>query len=160
MKFVTALFLLLPIIGLSAATPAQFDQLKALAGDWQTQLPDGRLLNITYTPISGGTAVMEVLNLPDGTNMRSIYHLNGDTLMMTHYCESGNQPRLETTSSANPNDITFSFLDATNVGSPDKSSYLYKVTFHFKDKDSFSQDITWMINGKESTNTWELVRKK
>jgi hypothetical protein len=160
MKFVTALFLLLPIVGLSATTPIQFDQIKALAGDWQAKLPDGKTLDITYIPISGGTAVMEVLNMPDGTDMRSIYHLNGENLMMTHYCESGNQPRLESTPSSDPNNFTLSFVDASNIGNPEQSSYLYKVTFHFKDKDSFSQDITWMINGKESTNTWYLVRTK
>jgi hypothetical protein len=158
MKFFTILLLVLPILGLSAATPTQLDQIKDLAGDWQANLPDGTSLNITYSPISGGTAVMEVLNLPNGTDMRSIYHLNGENLMMTHYCESGTQPRLA--SSADPNNVTLSFLDATNVGSAEKSSYLYRVTFHFKDKDSFSQEITWMINGKESTNTWNLVRKK
>src|SRR5262245_10923009 len=118
MKFAIALFLLLPILGLSAAMPAQFDQLKSLTGDWQTKLPDGRLLNITYTPISGGTAVMEVLNLPDGTDMRSIYHLNGEKVMMTHYCESGNQPRLESSSSTDPNNFTLSFVDVTNVTNP------------------------------------------
>jgi hypothetical protein len=147
--------------GFSTAFGAtQFEQIKALAGDWEAEFPDGTTISITYTPISGGTAVMETLKLKNGIDMRSIYYRNGEKLMMTHYCESGNQPRLQESTSSNPNDIALSFLDITNVPSPESSSYLYRVVFHFKDADSFSQDITWMINGKESTNTWNLQRKK
>ena len=138
----------------------QFDQLKALAGDWVAKLPDGTTMNLTYTSISGGTAVMEVLNLPNGTDMRSIYHQNGDNIMMTHYCESGTQPRLQSNSSTDSTALALSFVDVTNVPVPEKSAYLYKVVFHFKDNDSFSQDVTWMVQGKESTQTWNLQRKK
>jgi hypothetical protein len=115
----SAIFLL--TLHLSAATPAETElgQIKALAGDWEAKFPDGTTLNINYTPISNGTAVMEILTLPNGTDMRSIYHVNGDKLMMTHYCESGNQPRLQSTNgaAATPDSIELSFLDITNVPS-------------------------------------------
>jgi hypothetical protein len=136
------------------------DQLKALEGDWNGKFADGNEINVSYTTISGGNAVMETFRLPDGTDMRSIYHMNGERLMMTHYCESGNQPRLQSTSSANGNDVTLNFLDITNLGEPKMSSYLYRVVFHFGNKDQISQDITWMMQGKESTNKLTLVRKK
>lgn len=144
----------------SVFATSQFDQIKALDGDWVAKFPDGTTMNITYTTISGGTAVMEVLYLPNGTDMRSIYHQNGERIMMTHYCESGTQPRLQSNSSTDSNALALSFVDVTNVPVPEKSAYLYKVVFHFKDHDSFSQDVTWMVQGKESTQTWDLTRKK
>lgn len=136
------------------------DRLKALEGDWSGKFADGKEINVTYTTISGGNAVMETFRLPDGTDMRSIYHLNGDKLMMTHYCESGNQPRLQSGPLTESKDITLNFLDITNVGDPKKSSYLYGVAFHLDNQNQISQDITWLIQGKESTNKLTLVRKK
>jgi hypothetical protein len=136
------------------------DHLKALEGDWNGKFADGNEIKVTYTTISGGNAVMETFRLPDGTDMRSIYHMNGEKLMMTHYCESGNQPRLQSASSADGNDVTLNFLDITNLGEPKMASYLYRVTLHFNDKDQVSQDITWLIQGKESSNKLTLVRKQ
>lgn len=136
------------------------DHLKALEGDWNGKFADGNEIKVTYTTISGGNAVMETFRLPDGTDMRSIYHMNGEKLMMTHYCESGNQPRLESASPADGNDVTLNFLDITNLGEPKMVSYLYRVTLHFGDKDQLSQDITWLIQGKESSNKLTLTRTK
>ena len=139
---------------------APLDRFKALEGDWSGKFSDGNKINVTYTTISGGNAVMETFRLQDGTDMRSIYHMNGDKLMMTHYCESGNQPRLEG-SASDSKDVTLNFLDITNLSAePKMSSYLYRIVFHFGDSDQLSQDITWMIQGKESTNQLTLVRKK
>jgi hypothetical protein len=135
------------------------DHLKALEGDWNGKFTDGNEIKVTYTTISGGNAVMETFRLPDGTDMRSIYHMNGEKLMMTHYCESGNQPRLQSTSATDGNDVTLDFLDITNAGEPKMSSYLYRVTLHFGDKDVVNQDITWLIQGKESSNKLTLTRK-
>jgi hypothetical protein len=136
------------------------DRLKALEGDWSGKFGDGNEINVTYTTISGGNAVMETFRLGAGSDMRSIYHMNGDKLMMTHYCESGNQPRLQGAVSESK-DLTLSFLDITNLNAePKMSSYLYRVVFHFGDADQFSQDITWMIQGKESTNKLTLTRRK
>ena len=136
------------------------DRFKALEGDWSGKFADGKEINVTYTTFSGGNAVMETFRLPDGTDMRSIYHLNGDKLMMTHYCESGNQPRLQSRPLTESKDITLNFLDITNVGDPKMSSYLYRVAFHLDNQNQISQDITWLIQGKESTNKLTLVRKK
>src|SRR5262245_63252224 len=89
------------------------DRLKALDGDWNGKFADGNEINVSYTTISGGNAVMETFRLPDGTDMRIIYHMNDEKLMMTHYCESGNQPRLQSASAFNGSDVTLNFLDIT-----------------------------------------------
>jgi len=51
--------------------------------------------------------------------MISVYHLDGDRLILTHYCEVGNQPRMQATSfDPKSNEIDFNFLDATNMPIP------------------------------------------
>jgi hypothetical protein len=53
------------------------------------------LTNVSYQLISGGAAIMERIMPPNEPSMVSIYHLDGDKLMMTHYCSAGNQPRMQ-----------------------------------------------------------------
>src|SRR5262245_33835119 len=110
MKRLTHTLLLLAIIALSANTvwaqssaateraahdwaAAGFEKLKSLAGEWQAQGPHG-LTKVSYEIVSGGTAVMETIIPPQEPTMVTLYHRDGDQLMMTHYCSGGNQPRM------------------------------------------------------------------
>src|SRR5687767_8046413 len=68
---------------------AAFERLTSLAGTWET-LVDNRQTGIaTYTVTGGGKVVLEVMG-----GMATAYHVDKDTLMMTHYCGAGNQPRM------------------------------------------------------------------
>ena len=69
-----------------------FDRLKALAGNWETKGPDGAPLKVTFTVTSNGTAVMEHMSYND---MITMYHRDGDQIMLTHYCGGNNQPRMK-----------------------------------------------------------------
>jgi hypothetical protein len=91
------------------ASPAQaaFEKLKALAGVWKAVGSDYK---ITFEVASAGSIVIE----REG-DMVSVYHLDGDTLMMTHYCDLGNQPRLRATNFTSSNALTFDFVDITNL---------------------------------------------
>ena len=39
-------------------------------------------------------AVMETLDGPDAIQMITVYHPDGASLLMTHYCSMGNEPRM------------------------------------------------------------------
>jgi hypothetical protein len=53
--------------------------------------------------------------------MVSVYHLDGDRLMMTHFCSSGNQPRVAAQPPKNATDpIVFTFVDVTNLKAEQK----------------------------------------
>src|SRR5436190_790475 len=77
----------------AAKSPA-LEKIKALAGDWVLAEKPNDPPYCTYRVVSGGTAVMEDL-MPDGENMITMYHLDGDALVMTHYCGLGNQPKMK-----------------------------------------------------------------
>ena len=49
---------------------------------------------ISYKVVSGGSALMETIREPNGTEMVTGFHPDGDRLLMTHYCSLGNQPRM------------------------------------------------------------------
>ncbi len=130
--------------------PAQLDKLKTLVGTWQGKGKDGNPVQVSYKIISGGTALMETLEMGEHKEgMVTLYHLNGDQVMLTHYGVMGNQPRMKAVSSKDENTLVFSFVDATNLSSPD-ADHMHKVVFTFKDGDHFTQEWTVRSKGKDA----------
>ena len=43
---------------------------------------------------AAGTVVMETMNPGTGHEMINMYHVDGDDLLLTHYCAGNNQPRM------------------------------------------------------------------
>jgi len=127
-----------------------FDQLKSLAGEWQGQSSMGGKtypVKLKFEVISGGSAVMETLQPGNEPPMTSVYHENGDKLMMTHYCSGNNQPRLQTATLATPGKLDFEFLDISNLTSPDVE-HISGMSLTIKDNDHITEE--WKHSGKET----------
>jgi hypothetical protein len=138
----------------------EFDSLKSLAGDWLGTKSDGSPVHVNYRLVSGGSVVMESIQEPSGGQMVTLYHLDGDTLMMTHYCLANNQPRMRAdAATSTPKAIKFSFVDVTNLASP-AAGHMYGHSIAWKDADHVSQQWTWRENGHDTTETFELQRQK
>ncbi len=71
-----------------------------------------------------------------------------------------NQPgmRSEGGNAASKN-ITFDFVDATNLSAPD-AGYMKKLLLTFADRDHFTQEWTWTQKGKEGTGVINFERTK
>jgi hypothetical protein len=147
-----------PVLAQSNATTG-FEKLKSLVGEWQGTGPHGSI-NVSYQLVSGGSAVMETLMPKDEPDMITIYHLDGDKLMMTHYCSIGNQPRMQAEAPAGEiKKLNFVFVDVTNMAKP-SAGHMVNLTLSFGDKDHFSQAWTWREAGKDKSSTFSFVRKK
>lgn len=134
------------------ATPATkaFDRLKSLAGNWQGK--GGEMeCRLTYEVVANGSCVMETCEMsghPEG-KMITMYHMDGDHLMLTHYCMARNQPRMRATEfSGDGKSVTFTFIDGTNLASRDVG-HMDKAVVTFTDADNFTSRWTWYANGKE-----------
>ncbi|HLJ45814.1 MAG TPA: hypothetical protein VKU01_07400 [Bryobacteraceae bacterium] len=131
--------LLFPLAG-SAATSGQpvdaaaaFDRLKALVGSWEAPIKDGKM-TVTYELMAGGTAVVE----KDSMNMVTVYYLDGDRLLLTHYCMAGNQPRMQARKfDSQTGELDFQFLDATNLKSP-SAGHMHNARIRFVDGEHFN----------------------
>ena len=99
----------------------EIQRLATLAGTWEgfKEEAEGEDMPVTveYYLSSGGSALVERLFKESPMEMTSIYHDNGEELMMTHYCGLGNQPRYSSRGFEGDS-ITFDFHDATNMASP------------------------------------------
>lgn len=139
---------------------AGFEKLKALVGEWQGAGADGKMRTVTYQLLSGGTAVMETLTPPDEPSMVSVYYVDGDRLLMTHFCSVGNQPRLRAAPPAGEiKKLDFDFLDATNLAKP-TAGHIHRLRLAFQDQHHLAQTWTWREDGKEMVDTFDLTRKK
>lgn len=109
----------------SAAAASDLQRIRSLVGSWHGTVEwtgartDRGEMDAVYSETGHGTAVVENLVAGGETIMTSVYHLDGPTLRMTHYCGAGNQPRLRAEpTSDDPRRIRFAFVDATNLGDP------------------------------------------
>ena len=68
-----------------------FKQLKTLVGEWESPTDKSK---ITFELTGAGTTLIEKYSSEKHVTMHSMYHLDGDRLVMTHYCMAGNQPRM------------------------------------------------------------------
>src|SRR5580700_11113984 len=78
----------------SSSSAARFEALKKLAGDWVEVGKDGKPSTTVLTSIrvtAGGSAIHETIFPGTDKEMVTLYHLDGDDLILTHYCVLGNQ---------------------------------------------------------------------
>ena len=157
--------LLLPVAPATAAEPAPrpsaLDRLKALAGEWESKDEKGTVLTrTTYEVVAAGNSVLETMTFPDGRSMLTVYHRDGDRLMLTHFCMAGNQPRL-VAKDAGPDarQLQFTYLDATNLRSADES-HLSGVVFAFQDDSHFKEDLTFSAGSTHTPMSVSYTRLK
>jgi hypothetical protein len=133
------------------ASLGAFERFKALDGTWEGKSTRGWTEQVTYRTIAGGSCVMETsFDAHPNEMMATMVHMDGDRLMLTHYCVAKNQPRLVATGFDDGGQtVTFTFLDATNLPSRDVG-HMDKVVFRFVDADHFTSQWTWYQDGKEA----------
>lgn len=109
---------------------------ETLPGTWQAPLGNGKTLTERFSLVSNQSALIEEFVLPSGKQTISVYHPEQRSLMLTHYCGQGNQPRL-LASDVSASSLVLRFLDATNVG--DGASVLVEKRLTFVGADAFDQ---------------------
>lgn len=149
---------LLPGVNRSEASTG-FDKLKSLVGEWEGKTASGNTVRASYKLVSAGTSLMETLAPAGEADMVTLYHSDGDRLMLTHYCAADNQPRMRAEKGGEPNTLSFSFVDATNLASA-AGGHMHKLVLAFKDNDHFSQTWTWREKGQDRDEVFHFTRKK
>jgi hypothetical protein len=127
-----------------------FAGLKTLKGEWISKT-DG--VHVTYDVVSGGNALVETLE-----GMVSVYHLDGDSVLMTHYCSSGNQPRLRAVKfPSSLGVLDFQFVDITNLRSGEH--HINGLKFEFLGPDHVRETWTSQDDAGQPT-IFDLKRVK
>jgi len=130
---------------------AGFEKIKSLSGEWDGVKSDGQKVGLSYEVTSGGSAVVETLMPVNEPHMVTVYYMDGDRLMMTHFCSAGNQPRMAAEpSSSRINQIDFNLQDVTNVtdASP---GHMQSLRLKFEKSGELTQ--VWTFNSREQGPT-------
>ena len=135
-----------------------FTAVSALEGTWQRSDPTGALSTTRFAISSGGSVVIETMFPGTEHEMTNVYSLDGDSLVMTHYCAMGNQPRMRS-KGLKDGRIDFTYVDATNLKSPDEHR-MTRAVFSFPDASHLVQDWTSKEGGKDVVSHFEFSRTK
>jgi hypothetical protein len=162
MKTVRIAITLLFVLATSAALAASgaqksFEELKSLDGSWEGKTPDGQTVDVAYRVTSNGSALMSEIKGKE--NMISMFTLDGDRVLLTHYCAAGNQPRMVASASPDGKTITFDFLDATNLATPD-AGRMTRMVLSMPDANHHTEEWIYTDHGKEMKEVFDLWRKK
>jgi hypothetical protein len=158
-RIAITLLLVLATSAAFAASAAQksFEELKSLDGSWEGKAPDGQTVQVAYRVTGNGSAVMS--EIKGHADMISMFNLDGDRLLMTHYCGAGNQPRMVASTSPDSKTLTFDFLDATNLASPD-DGHMTRLVLSMPDANHHTEEWIYSDHGKQEKEVFELWRKK
>lgn len=138
----------------SDSTAAQaaraFEKMKSLAGVWEASMNDeGQIVRETFELIADDTVVMHTTEFVGNPKMTMVtmYHLDGDDLILKHYCVARNQPEMKATTIADDlSSITFTYTGGTNMKSRDEG-HMDRAVFNFIDEQHFSDEWAWYQDG-------------
>ncbi len=176
----SAFFVLMAATAFAADTAAtqsdaqkSFDKLKTLAGSWQglvttdphqADMDDAHPL-VTLRVTSRGNALvheMKEAGAPDDPTRYdhpvTMLYLDGDRLLLTHYCDAGNRPRMAAKVSRDGKTVEFDFVD---VAGSTQYGHMHHAVFTIIDANHHVEDWTYMMPGDKPVRVhMDLQRTK
>ncbi len=134
----------------------QFEQMKKLVGKWEGTF-GGRPTTTEFRLTGDGSALMEIMASGTPFEMVTIYHMDGDRFLATHYCAAHNQPRMEALK-GDGNTVEFKYIDGTNIAPGD--THMENVKMTLADADHHKELWTSRENGKSESMEFDYHRVK
>lgn len=142
-----------------------FQAIKSLAGNWEgpvSNVPgeasvEGKIAKTTLRETSMGNVLMHEMRVGDRPDdpITMVYMEDG-RLLLTHYCDAGNRPRMVGKVSADGKKIEFEFLDISG----DKRYHMHSALFTIIDENHHTEDWTFMVGDKAARPHFDLFRTK
>jgi hypothetical protein len=140
-----------------------FKFLQSLTGDWQRSGDEhdhaGGSNSVTFRPTAAGSAVMETMFAGEPMEMISMYHMDGDKLLLTHYCALQNAPIMRFEKSDKPGEIKFVFHGGTNFD-PKVDPHVHEGVMRIKDADTLESSFVAYSNGKPDQRPHGILKRK
>jgi hypothetical protein len=134
-----------------------FDRLASLKGEWEGEV-SGVKVHVIYTLTANGSALMEEFRPESGHVMVTMFTVDGDHLIATHYCSAKNQPQMVTSTVTDvQKPLAFSLDRITGLKSPD-DWHNTGLTVIQEDNDHLTQEWTYQSKGKTGKRTFRYTR--
>src|SRR5205809_1093603 len=154
----SAVFLAASALGADKTKSEQaFDRLASLQGEWQG-IADGVNTTLIYTLTANGSTLMEQCQPEKGHEMITMFTVDDDHLIATHYCSAKNQLQMATSAISDAQKPrSFSLVRVTGLK--------YPVDFHNtgltviqEDNDHLTQEWSYQHKGKTGKNIFRFTR--
>src|SRR5207249_3903169 len=134
-----------------------FERLALLQGEWQG-VADGVNTTLIYTLTANGSTLMEQCRPEKGHEMVTIFTVDGDHLIATHYCSAKNQPQMATSAITDvQKPLVFLLVSVTGLKSPD-DFHNTGLTVIQEDNDHLTQEWSYQHKGKTGRNIFRFTR--
>lgn len=136
-----------------AKKTAPFETFKSLKGKWDISVGNKTApFQMTYQEGSRGSIMTEQF----GKEL-SVFSKDKNSLLMTHFCNSGHQSRLKLKRSNSSNHFEFVAFDLINKESK-KAPHVQKIIYDFKSKKEFKLSIIWKTGKKERVEEYKISK--
>ena len=161
MRFLTAslfLFVSFATAAMGGEDDAQqlFARFKTLEGEWKIAEP-ARTTSVSFEVIANGSALVEKWIMSPTRTSMTVYSMDGDRLLVTHYCPQGNAPRLVYERTREDGMYYFEFLDGQNLQDAE-GSHQHTFWIRFDSENSFTRSETYIKNGALSEPVSQIDR--
>jgi hypothetical protein len=134
-----------------------FDRLASLKGEWKGEI-NGVDTTLIYTLTANGSALMEKCRPGKGPEMITMFTIDGDHLIATHYCSAKNQPQMATPTITDAQKrLVFSLVRVTGLKSAD-DWHNTGLTVIQEDNDHLTQEWSYQFKGKTGKNVFHFTR--
>ncbi|MEK7469553.1 MAG: hypothetical protein AAB074_19445 [Planctomycetota bacterium] len=132
-----------------------WEPLVALAGEWEMTGKDGKKVTALVIEVSSGGSIIRERIFPGTENeMTNVYCMDGNDIVLVHYCHAGNQPHMRATSGAGGK---FDFVFESVTLPAADAFYMGSMTMKITDKDHMEQ--AWNSVQGEKTMSPMVVLK-
>jgi hypothetical protein len=130
-----------------------FETFKGFEGKWAIRSGQKTLpIEMTYESGSKGSIVTEQFS-----KELSVFYRDGQSLLMTHFCNAGNQPRLRLRENTRPGVFEFQMFDITNLQGAD-ADHVERVVYRIIDDKTIDLEIVWKKAKSEESEKYTLTR--
>jgi hypothetical protein len=121
--------------------------------------PAGNRGLVSVKTKAAGSAVVHTYAQGTPGEMETVFHMDGDQLLLTHYCALQNAPVLKFVKTNKPGELKFEFLGGTNFD-PKVDAHLHESTFQVVDKDTIEQRSTVFANDKAQPELKAILHRQ
>ncbi len=146
--------------GAALDAKAALEKLKSLEGSWHATSPatGDQQADHEIRVSAAGTVVMETMMAGTDHEMINMYHLDGDDLVLTHYCAGGNQPTMRLDlAKATATELPFVFTGGTNL--PATAPHIHDAVLTLRDDGTVLSHWTSYAGGEKGEDLVITLRR-
>jgi hypothetical protein len=141
-----------------------FSYIKSLAGSWErmggaSHEHGANSSVVSFKLSAAGSAVIETYNAGQPNEMVTVYHMDGKTLLLTHYCALQNAPVMKFSRTGKPGEIKMDFFGGTNFD-PKVDAHAHEALIRVKDRDTFEATAIGYAGGKPVAPAVSLMKRQ